>query len=90
MKSGEELKVETPSEFPDHALIAECLEPLVRANIITPADTMGSVIKLCQDREGSSIPPPSPFLLFFYFFIFLFLVFYLLFLFFIYYFYLIN
>jgi GTP-binding protein LepA len=52
MEDGTEHTVTNPSEFPA-GKIAEVLEPVVRATILTPADFIGAVMELCQTRRGS-------------------------------------
>ena len=44
--------VTNPSEFPD-GKIAEVREPVVRATILTPAEYIGTVMELCQNKRGS-------------------------------------
>lgn len=44
--------VDNPSEMPDAGEILEVHEPYIRASIITPADYIGAVMKLCQERRG--------------------------------------
>lgn len=44
--------VDNPSEMPDVGKIEKVLEPYIKASIITPADYIGPIMKLCQDRRG--------------------------------------
>ncbi|MEM1270835.1 MAG: translation elongation factor 4 [Bacteroidota bacterium] len=46
------LQVENPSEMPPVGDIDYITEPYVRAQIITPTDYIGTLMKLCQDRRG--------------------------------------
>ncbi len=51
---GEEFKklVDNPSEMPDAGKVETVFEPYIKASIITPADYIGPIMKLCQDRRG--------------------------------------
>ncbi len=48
----ETITVENPSHMPPAGLIAEIREPFVKAEIITPTEYIGNLMKLCQDRRG--------------------------------------
>lgn len=50
--NGESVFVDNPSEMPEAGLIDYVLEPFIRASIITPADYIGPIMKLCQERRG--------------------------------------
>ena len=50
--SGEELEVHNPSGLPEVTKISSIEEPYINAQIITKADFLGSVIKLCIDKRG--------------------------------------
>jgi len=52
LATGEEKKVENPSSLPDPASIAKIEEPYVKARIVAPADYIGGIMKLGQDRRG--------------------------------------
>ncbi len=54
MEDGTQHTVTNPSEFPE-GKIAEVYEPLVRATILTPAEFIGTVMELCQNRRGVQI-----------------------------------
>ena len=41
-----------PTNYPDPAVIAKAEEPMVKAEILTPADFVGNVMELCQNRRG--------------------------------------
>ena len=51
-KNGEQLEIHRPQEVPDAGEIDEFLQPIVRVNFILPTDSIGTVMKLCQDRRG--------------------------------------
>ncbi len=52
LTNGEEIDVYNPSGMPEPNNIAEVYEPYIHAQIITKADFIGSVIKLCMDKRG--------------------------------------
>jgi len=49
---GKKKIVENPSEMPDTGDVDNVWEPYIKASIITPADYIGPIMKLCQDRRG--------------------------------------
>ncbi|OJW68568.1 MAG: elongation factor 4 [Candidatus Amoebophilus sp. 36-38] len=51
-KQGNLHEVNAPSELPDPNLIAEIQEPIIRAQIITKPEYIGTIIKLCIDKRG--------------------------------------
>ena len=63
MTDGTELWIESPSGLPDPTKIDRIEEPYVRARIMTPADYIGAVQKLCHERRGDfrgmSYPDPQ-------------------------------
>jgi len=50
--SGEVLEVHNPSGLPEITKVAKIEEPYILAQIITKADFLGNVIKLCIDKRG--------------------------------------
>jgi GTP-binding protein LepA len=54
-KQGEELEVHNPSGLPDPTEIDHIEEPYIRATIITSANYIGPIIKLCLDKRGELI-----------------------------------
>ncbi|MCG3136572.1 MAG: Elongation factor 4 [Phycisphaerae bacterium] len=49
---GEVVHIESPSELPDKTQILEIREPIVRTNIILPAEFIGGLIRLAIERRG--------------------------------------
>ena len=49
---GEEIDVHNPSGLPSVSAIDRIEEPYIKAQIITNADYLGNVIKLCIDKRG--------------------------------------
>ena len=50
---GEVIDVHNPSGLPEPTLISSIEEPYILAQIITKAEFLGSVIKLCIDKRGT-------------------------------------
>ncbi|HUU70818.1 MAG TPA: elongation factor 4, partial [Planctomycetota bacterium] len=51
--SGEVVKISSPSQMPDANYIQEMREPLVEVSFLLPADSIGPVMKLAEDRRGT-------------------------------------
>ena len=51
--AGEQLRVAAPSEMPDTNFIKNIEEPFIYAQIITKAEYVGGIMKLCMDKRGS-------------------------------------
>mgnify|MGYP002856528894 CR=1 FL=1 len=54
-KQGNQKEVHNPSGLPDIALIDHIEEPYIKATIITDANYIGSIMKLCLDKRGELI-----------------------------------
>ena len=52
---GELSYIHNPSELPMVNVIAEIREPIIRANILTPQNYVGEVIKLCVEKRGVQV-----------------------------------
>ena len=52
MEDGTKHEVTNPSEYPE-GKVDEVREPVVRATILSPADFIGTIMELCQNRRGS-------------------------------------
>jgi GTP-binding protein LepA len=52
MTDGEELWVESPSALPDPTRIHQVMEPYVRTRVMSPAEYIGGIQKLCHERRG--------------------------------------
>ncbi len=50
--SGDTLHIENPSLLPPLNEIAELREPVVRVSFIIPAESIGQLMTLCEDRRG--------------------------------------
>lgn len=52
---GEFLEIQNPSNLPPTTEIAYMEEPIVKANIMTPTDYVGTIMELCQNKRGTFI-----------------------------------
>lgn len=52
LTNGKIIEVDNPSQMPDAGQIDHIKEPYIKASIITPAEFIGPVMKLCQERRG--------------------------------------
>jgi GTP-binding protein LepA len=55
LTNGDDVHVENPSRMPDRGRIAEIREPFVRIRIVSPAEYIGGVQRLCHDRRGEYV-----------------------------------
>ncbi len=53
MVNGNTVHIDNPSNYPKPEEIETASEPVVNASIITPAEYVGSIMDLCQDRRGT-------------------------------------
>lgn len=53
--NGEVIEIHRPQQVPDSGSIDEFRQPIVRLNVLIPADYVGPVMKLCQDRRGIQV-----------------------------------
>ena len=52
LTDGTTVTIDNPTNYPDPSLIASAEEPHVKASIFTPAQYIGSIMELCQERRG--------------------------------------
>jgi GTP-binding protein LepA len=45
-------EIDSPAKLPDPGLIAKIEEPIITAMIMTPAEHVGGILQLCQDKRG--------------------------------------
>ncbi len=50
---GKVLQLDNPAKLPPSPNIEEIREPMIVANILTPPDYVGNVIKLCEEKRGN-------------------------------------
>ena len=53
LTDGKVLQLDNPAKLPPSQNIEEIREPLIVANILTPPDYVGNVIKLCEEKRGN-------------------------------------
>ena len=51
-RNGSVTYIDNPTNFPSPDEIETAAEPIVNANIITPAEYVGGIMDLCQERRG--------------------------------------
>ena len=51
-KDGQTVFIDNPANYPLVDEIETAYEPMVKASIITPAEYIGGIMELCQDRRG--------------------------------------
>ncbi len=49
---GEVLRIDSPSELPNPTNVEEIREPFILMNLILPGDTVGNLMRLCEERRG--------------------------------------
>ncbi|MEP1304399.1 MAG: translation elongation factor 4 [Balneola sp.] len=52
LEEGNTIKVDNPSQMPEVAEIDSIFEPYIKASILTPAEYIGPIMKLCQNKRG--------------------------------------
>ena len=49
---GEVREIDSPAKLPDAGRLAKVEEPIITAMILTPADYVGAILQLCQEKRG--------------------------------------
>ena len=49
---GEVHEIDSPAKLPEAGRIAKYEEPVIKAMILTPAEHVGGILQLCQDKRG--------------------------------------
>ncbi len=52
LRKGETIEIDNPAQMPDEKDIERIEEPYIEAEIVTPPDYVGNVLKLCEERRG--------------------------------------
>ena len=55
LTNGEEIRLENPSKMPERVHISEVREPFVQIRIVSPADYIGAIQRICHDRRGQYV-----------------------------------
>ena len=50
--NGDILEISNPSNMPNPVEIAKIEEPIVKVNVFTPPEFVGTIMELCQDKRG--------------------------------------
>jgi GTP-binding protein LepA len=49
---GQVIEIDSPTKLPDAGRISTIEEPVITAMILTPAEHVGAILQLCQDKRG--------------------------------------
>jgi len=52
LRTGEEIMVDNPIDYPDEGRVESAEEPYIRAAVITPATFLGNIMTLCMEKRG--------------------------------------
>jgi GTP-binding protein LepA len=52
LRSGEEVLVDNPTDYPDEGKIEGAEEPYIRASVISPVTYLGNIMTLCMEKRG--------------------------------------
>ena len=52
---GSVMPLDNPAKLPPANMVGEIREPIIRANILTPPDYIGNIIKLCEEKRGMQV-----------------------------------
>jgi GTP-binding protein LepA len=52
LTDGKVIRIDAPSELPNLTVVEEIREPYIAMNLIVPGESVGAIMKLCEDRRG--------------------------------------
>jgi GTP-binding protein LepA len=55
LTDGSHIELHNPADMPEVTKIVRIEEPWIRANIMTPDEYLGPILKLCQERRGIQV-----------------------------------
>ena len=55
LTNGEIKRIDSPQKMPDKTNISSVSEPYIKTNIFTPAEYIGPIMELCQNKRGNYI-----------------------------------
>ncbi len=55
LKDGSQVEVQRPALLPEAKFLESLMEPIVTAEILTPVDYIGNVMKICEEKRGKYI-----------------------------------
>ena len=50
--NGDVIEIDSPGKLPDTSRISKVEEPVITAMILAPADSVGGILQLCQEKRG--------------------------------------
>ncbi|MDF7682217.1 translation elongation factor 4 [Lactobacillus sp. ESL0679] len=53
LKNGQTMKINNPAQYPAFGLIDHVTEPFIKAEIMTPNDTLNAILKLVEQHKGT-------------------------------------
>ncbi len=53
LTDGSVIRIDSPSGLPNPTQVVEIREPYIGMNLILPGDSVGNMMKLCEDRRGT-------------------------------------
>jgi GTP-binding protein LepA len=53
--AGDVVRIESPTQLPDLGVVEEIREPIVRATIMLPAEYIGNIMKLLEERRANYV-----------------------------------
>ena len=53
LNDGTDIRIDAPSDLPDLTHVQEIREPFIKLDLIVPSDSVGAMMKLCEDRRGT-------------------------------------
>lgn len=54
-KHGDLMEVDNPTKYPDREKIDYVEEPIVKCYVIAPADSIGPIMRLCEEKRGEFV-----------------------------------
>jgi len=55
LTNGDLIEVDNPTKFPDKETIESIEEPFVRCSMFAPSDSLGTLMKICENRRGEFV-----------------------------------
>ncbi len=55
LTNGEIIRIDSPQKMPEKTNISSVSEPYIKTNIFTPAEYIGPIMELCQNKRGNYI-----------------------------------
>ena len=52
LKDGSQVEIQRPALLPEPKFLESLMEPIVTAEILTPVDYIGNVMKICEEKRG--------------------------------------